>query len=181
MNDSRWPAIMALLLVASPTSAVPAQAIVAAPPAAAGGGIARLAFYAGHWRLESTTLATPHSKAGTTTMSIDNVCQRFLQHLSCAQTVDGKPAQLIVFTYDPASARYTSLPIGADGNGHAARLRVEGNRLTFPWQDTVGGALVWFRVVNTLDGADTIAYAREYSNDGEHWLPIESGTEHRVK
>lgn len=181
MYDMVRLAITALLLAAGLPGAGQVQSAVATPPAVAADGIERLAFYNGRWRLESTTLATPHSKVGTTTMSIDNVCQRFLQHLSCARTVDGKPAQLIVFTFDPASARYTSLPVGADGNGHAARLRVEGNRLTFPWQDTVGGALVWFRVVNTLSGPDTIAYAREYSNDGEHWLPIESGTEHRVQ
>jgi len=29
--------------------------------------------------------------------------------------------------------------------------------------------------------ARTIAYRKDYSNDGESWLPIESGTEHRVR
>jgi len=111
---------------------------------------------------------------------IANRCLKFMQHLACGQNVDGKDAGLIVFSFDPATSRYATLAITADGIGHSGRLEVDGARWLFPWDEERGGKMVHFRVSNVFVHPDEIAYSKEYSTDGVSWRAMETGTEHHL-
>jgi hypothetical protein len=63
---------------------------------------------------------------------------------------------------------------------HAGKMMVSGNTWTFPWEITNNGKTVHFRVVNTFTAPDEIRYAKEYSEEGQHWIAMESGREIKV-
>ena len=174
--------VLALLAVGIGPAATTAPIAGTGPlvSATAAAGIERLAFYDGTWRLTAEALATPVSKAAHISSTVANRCTRFMQHLTCEQTVDGVPAGLLVFSFDAATSRYASLPVAPDGSGHSAAIEVGGDGIAFPWMQEVDGKTVRFRVTNMLTTPDTIAYRKEYAPDGTTWLPIETGTEHRV-
>ncbi len=170
--------LVTLATVVAPPAVAPLA--VVPPLVAAPGGIDRLAFFNGTWRLDSDSRETPHSSPGHTTLTVATRCQRFMHHLACQQTVDGIPAGLVVFTFDPVSGRYASLGVRKDGSGTTSAVEVDGTRVTFPWTQDFNGATVHFRIVNTLTAPDTIAYRKDYSADGTTWLPVESGVERRI-
>ena len=74
-----------------------------------------------------------------------------------------------MFTYDPKGKTYSTYPIMNDGRaaGHA-KLAIEGNVWTYPWEDTENGKTTYFRVVNTFTAPNRIEFRQEYSTDNQN-------------
>ena len=150
--------------------------------AAASTGLDVVTAYAGTWKSETRHLAGPYGKAGSESHVLRNDCWRSAGFYACDQIVDGKSMALLVFLYDSATGSYSSYPIPASGAPavHPGRLIIDGPVWTFPWDSVEDGKTVHFRVVNTWESADSIAFRQEYSEDGVHWTLIADGHETRV-
>jgi hypothetical protein len=137
--------------------------------------------YAGTWRGEIEHQDSEFSKASKASDLIHNDCWRANKFYACAQTVNGAPGALLVFTWDEKAKAYVIYPIPPDG-GPAGRgkLVVDGDTWIFPWDQEKDGATIRFRVVNHFIGRDTIEYRQEYSRDGTNWTVIGRGLEKRV-
>jgi hypothetical protein len=155
----------------------------ATPAATAADPLAPLAAYQGMWRAESETLDSPYDKASRSPpIVLQNDCHRWEKFYACAQTVDGHPAALLVFSYTGAPGVYTSSPVPPDGSSaRSGKLIIDGDEWTFPWEGTRDGAPVHFRVVNRFVSPDEIEVRREASTDGKTWLLIGRGHTMRVR
>ncbi len=172
--------LQVVLLIALFGTAVSAR-ISAQKQSNAGGSVDRLFAYAGTWRVETESFATPYSTAGRETRSLLNDCWKSGAYVACRQIVDGDPKVLLVFTCSGHDNTCTSYQIPADGSdAHSAKMTIEGDTWTFPWSTTEGGKTTWFRVVNTWSSLSTIQYRQEFSTDQVHWTPMSVGHEVKV-
>ena len=137
--------------------------------------------YAGTWKMELHRLETPYSKPSNETMTLKNDCWHSEIFYVCDQIIDGTPKALIVFFYNADEKTFGSFPITASSDTlHPGQVIVDGKTVTFPWQINDNGKGVYMRIVNTFTTADSIDVRQEYSEDGEKWLPMATGVEHRV-
>jgi hypothetical protein len=164
---------------ANPQSAAkPAQASSPAPAASDVGVFAR---YAGTWQVQLTHVQTPYSKASNEAMTVRNDCWRSEIFYVCDQIIDGAPKALIVFFYNAEDKRYGSFPITASSSTiHPGDVLVDGKTITFPWQINDNGKTVSLRIVNTFATADSMEFRQEYSEDGQKWIAMATGVEHKV-
>ena len=155
----------------------------ATPAATAADPLAPLSAYQGMWKGESETLDSPYDKAGKSPpVALQNDCHRWAGFYACAQTVDGRPGALLVFTYTGTPGVYTSSPVPSDGSpARSGKLLIDGDVWTFPWEGTHDGAPVHFRVVNRFVTPDEIEVRREASTDGKTWTLIGRGRTTRVR
>lgn len=143
-------------------------------------GIDAIRVYEGTWNVSLQYFDTPYSKASTETNTLRNECWKNGAYFACNQYVDGQSKVLLVFTYDASKNEYTSYQIPAGGAAAGSgKLLIEGNRWTYPWQTGQGANTIWFRVMNTFDGADKIEFRQEYSTDQVHWMQMGQGSETR--
>ena len=137
--------------------------------------------YAGTWKMQLNYVESAHSKARAESMTVANDCWRSDYFYVCNQIIDGKSRALVVFFYDPVAKRYGSYPIavGAD-TVHPATVVVDEKSITFPYDMQDNGKTVHMRIVNTFTTADTLDFRQEYSEDGQKWVTMATGVEHRV-
>jgi hypothetical protein len=150
----------------------------AAEDAAAVDTFARIA---GTWKMQMNYVESAHSKARQESMTVRNDCWHSDFFYVCNQIIDGKSRALIVFFYDPVAKRYGSYPIavGAD-TVHPATVVVDEKSITFPYDIQDNGKTVHMRIVNTFTTPDTLDFKQEYSEDGQKWVTMANGVEHRV-
>ena len=142
------------------------------------GAIAKLAAYAGTWKLEVEHLATPSSKASKETSTVRNDCWRSAGFYACNQFVEGESKALIVFTYDAKSDAYHTNVVAPDGSSAGSgKLLITGNTWIYPWEETENGKTTYYRVVNVFTASDTIQYSRESSPDKVTWTASAKGLE----
>jgi hypothetical protein len=136
---------------------------------------------AGTWKMQINYVESAHSKARQESMTVKNDCWRSDFFYVCNQIIDEKSRALIVFFYDPVAKRYGSYPIavGAD-TVHPANVLVDEKSITFPYDMQDNGKPVHMRIVNTFTTPDTIDFKQEYSEDGQKWIAMATGVEHRV-
>ena len=167
------------LLLASTMPGMTAR-VVAQEQGKTGATVERILAYAGTWKVETESFATPHSKAGHEATTLRNDCWKSGAYVACRQIVDNDPKILLVFTCSGEGNTCTSYQIPPDGSdAHAAKMTIEGDRWTFPWSVTGGGKTTWFRVVNVWASFKEIEYRQEFSTDQVHWTPMAVG--HEVK
>ncbi|MDE2197098.1 MAG: hypothetical protein KGJ56_07910 [Gammaproteobacteria bacterium] len=148
---------------------------------AAGGGLDKIAAYAGTWKTGTEHFATPFSKAGKESATLRNDCWRSAGYYACDQLVNGDSKALIVFTYDAKDDTYATYPIIAgSGNVQSGKLIIKGNVWTFPWKVTEKGKTSYFRVLNIFMTPDTIEFRQEYSQDQVHWFQMAQGFEQKI-
>ena len=137
--------------------------------------------YAGTWKMQLNYVESAHSKARAESMTVTNDCWHSDFFYVCNQIIDGKSRALIVFFYDPVAKRYGSYPIavGAD-TVHPATVVVDEKSITFPYDMQDNGKTVHMRIVNTFTTPDTLDFKQEYSEDGQKWVAMATGVEHRV-
>lgn len=137
--------------------------------------------YAGTWKMQLTYVESAHSKARTESMTVKNDCWHSDNFYVCNQIIDDKSRALIVFFYDPVAKRFGSYPlaVGAD-TVHPANVLVDERSITFPYDMQDNGKTVHMRIVNKFTAADTLEFRQEYSDDGQKWVTMATGTEHRV-
>ena len=150
---------------------------------AAGGGLDKIAVYAGTWKTETEHFPTPFSKAGKESTTLRNNCWRSSDFYACHQIVNGKSAALVVFTYDAKDDIYHSYAIPANGGkaGPGGKLLIKGNVWTFPWEFTDKDKTTWFHVINVFSTPDTIEYRQEFSTDMIHWTVMAKGHEVKIQ
>lgn len=141
-----------------------------------------LSAYQGTWKLQIQHVDSQYSKAAVDNQTLRNECWRSSDYYACHQFVDGKSVGMIVFTYDPKSATYTSTPIPPDGRhaGFSGELDIHGKEWIFPWEEQDSGRAVFVRIINTFTDPDHIDYRQEFSTDQEHWTLMAHGEEVRV-
>ena len=146
-----------------------------------GAEVETFARYAGTWKMQMNYVESAHSKARAESMTVANDCWHSDFFYVCNQIIDGKSRALIVFFYDPVAKRYGSYPIavGAD-TVHPATVVVDEKSITFPYDMQDNGKTVHMRIVNTFTTPDTLDFKQEYSEDGQKWVTIATGVEHRV-
>jgi hypothetical protein len=143
--------------------------------------LAKVALYNGTWKISIEHLATKYSHAGSESTTLVNTCWRRAGYYACEQNVDGVSKGLIVFTYDAAKNVYHTYPIPSDGGpAGSGTMTIDGNTWTFPWTQKDGDTTIYFRVVNTFIGSDSIQYRQEYSLDQKTWTATARGNEHRA-
>jgi hypothetical protein len=149
--------------------------------AASGAEVETFARYAGTWKMQINYVESEHSKARQESMTVKNDCWRSDFFYVCNQIIDDKSRALIVFFYDPVAKRYGSYPIavGAD-TVHPANVLVDEKSITFPYDMQDNGKSIHMRIVNTFTTPDTIDFKQEYSEDGQKWIAMATGVEHRV-
>lgn len=142
--------------------------------------IAMIAAYAGTWRTQVRELDTEFSKAGSTTSVIHNDCWRVAKFYACAQTVNGKQGALVVYTWDEKARGYATYAIPPHG-GPATRgkLVIDVDTWIYPWDQTLGGAVVHVRIINRFVNRDRIEFRQEFSRDGVTWVVASTGLERR--
>ncbi len=146
----------------------------------AGATVDRILAYAGTWKVETESFATPYSKVGREERTLVNDCWKSGAYLACRQIVDGDPKVLLVFTCSGRDNTCTSYQIPPDGSdAHSGKMTIDGDTWTFPWSTTEGDKTTWFRVVNTWSSSTNIQYRQEFSTDHVHWTPMSAG--HEVK
>jgi hypothetical protein len=137
--------------------------------------------YNGAWKTELTHLQTPYSKPSNETMTVKNDCWHSEVFYVCDQIIDGAPKALIVFFYNAEDKIFGSFPITAGSeNVHRGEVQVDGNTIIFPWQINDNGKTIAMRIVNRFTSADAMEFRQEYSEDGNKWLPMATGVEHKV-
>jgi len=148
---------------------------------ASGAEVETFARYAGTWKMQLNYVESAHSKARQESMTVRNDCWRSDFFYVCNQIIDDKSRALIVFFYDPVAKRYGSYPIavGAD-TVHPATVVVDEKSITFPYDMQDNGKTVHMRIVNTFTTPDTLDFKQEYSEDGQNWVTMATGIEHRV-
>ncbi len=145
-------------------------------------GIAAVGVYAGTWHTAIAYLDTPYSTARKETRTLTNDCWHSAEFFVCRQSVDGKSEALLVFFYNAKDRSYSTYPVAAGADAvQRAKLTIEGNVWTYPWQQTEKGKTTYFRVVNIFTSQDTIEFRQEYSLDQLHWERMAAGHEHRVR
>jgi hypothetical protein len=177
------PLAAAMLLTMSVQAATPAQPARHAAPAdsSAVSDVGVFARYSGTWQMQLTKVQTPYSKPSNESMTVKNDCWRSEIFYVCDQIIDGMPKALIVFFHNAEEKRFGSFPITASSDAvHPGDVLVEGNTITFPWQINDNGKTISMRIVNTFTTADTMEFRQEYSEDGQKWTPMATGTEHKV-
>ena len=148
---------------------------------AAASDVGVFARYAGTWQMQLTRVQTPYSKASNESMTVRNDCWRSEVFYVCDQIIDGSPKALIVFFCNAEEKRYGSFPITASSSTvHPGDVLVEGGTVTFPWQINDNGKTVSMRIVNIFTTADRMEFRQEYSEDGQKWIPMATGVEHKV-
>ena len=178
------PLAAAVLLTMSVQAATPAQPAHRAAPAdvaSAANDVGVFARYAGTWQMQLTKVQTPYSKPSSESMTVKNDCWRSEIFYVCDQIIDGTPKALIVFFHNAEEKRFGSFPLTASSDVvHPGDVLVEGNTITFPWQINDNGKTISMRIVNTFTTADTMDFRQEYSEDGQKWMPMATGTERKV-
>jgi hypothetical protein len=174
-------AALLTMSVQAATPAQPAHRAAAADTATTANDVGVFARYSGTWQMQLTKVQTPYSKPSNESMTVKNDCWRSEIFYVCDQIIDGAPKALIVFFHNAEEKRFGSFPITASsGAVHPGDVLVEGNTITFPWQINDNGKTISMRIVNIFTTADTMDFRQEYSEDGEKWMPMATGTEHKV-
>lgn len=137
--------------------------------------------YAGTWKMQLTYVDSAHSKARSETMTVKNDCWHSDNFYVCNQIIDDKSRALVVFFYDPVAKRFGSYPIsvGAD-TVHPANVLVDERSITFPYDIQDNGKTVHMRIINKFTAADSLNFKQEYSEDGQNWVTMATGVEHRI-
>jgi hypothetical protein len=137
-----------------------------------------IAAYDGTWHMRIVTKDSAFSKAATEETTLRNACWRNGQYFACNQYVNGESKILIVFTYDQKRGQFTSYQVPADGSpAGSGVLEIQGREWQYPWDETIDGETVHFRVVNVFEGRTHIFYRREFSTDGTTWTIMATGSE----
>ncbi len=157
--------------------------LLAAAPVSAATGIDALGRLEGTWQATATALATPYSKAGSTTG--DTVCAWSSSHdfLICQQAVssDGQITHdVAVYTYDSAGVKYHFYAARVNGVSDVG-ITVDDNGITYTSTFADGGKNVTVRTLNVWDDPDHYRFWTEYSTDGTHWSRMLAGSAHRMK
>jgi hypothetical protein len=153
----------------------------AAGPTASANDVGVFSRYAGTWQMQLTKVQTPYSKPSSESMTVKNDCWRSEIFYVCDQIIDGTPTALIVFFYNADEKSFGSFPITARSDVvHPGSVLVDGKIVTFPWQINDNGKTISMRIVNTFTTSDTMGFLQEYSEDGQKWIPMATGTEHKL-
>jgi hypothetical protein len=146
-----------------------------------GAEVETFARYAGTWKMQMNYVESAHSKARQESMTVRNDCWHSDFFYVCNQIIDDKSRALLVFFYDPVAKRFGSYPIavGAD-TVHPATVLADEKSITFPYDMQDNGKTVHMRIVNTFTTPDTLDFKQEYSEDGQNWVTMATGIEHRV-
>jgi hypothetical protein len=159
----------------------PANSASAADSATVASDVGVFARYAGTWQMQLAKVQTPYSKASSETMTVKNDCWRSEIFYVCDQIINGAPTALIVFFYNADEKTFGSFPITARSDVvHPGSVVVDGKTVTFPWQINDNGKTISMRIVNTFTTADTMEFRQDYSEDGQTWVAMATGTEHKV-
>jgi hypothetical protein len=162
---------------------VAALVLFAAAPVRAATGVDALGRLEGTWQSSATALATPYSKAGSTTG--DTTCGWSSSHdfLICQQAVssDGQLSHdVAVYTYDAAGAKYHFYAARVNGVSDVG-ITVDDGGITYTSTFADGMKNVTVRTLNVWDDADHYRFWTEYSTDGTHWAKMLDGSAHRAK
>ena len=155
----------------------------AAAPAQAASGADALGKLEGTWQATATALATPYSKAGSTTG--DTTCAWSSSHdfLICQQAVSSDGAlthSVAVYTYDSAGAKYHFYAARVNGVSDVG-ITVDDSGITYTTTFADGTKNVTVRTLNVWDDPDHYRFWTEYTTDGTHWAKMLTGSAHRTK
>jgi hypothetical protein len=127
-------------------------------------GIEKIGTYPGSWSIHIEHL--PRRTAATSTHNCGTTVGGAVGISRAINTSTVFQRHLIVFTFDPASGKYTTYPIPTDGSAARSRkLEIQDKVWTFPWETKDGNKTTYFRVVNVFTAPDTIEYRQEFSVD----------------
>ncbi|HZS43830.1 MAG TPA: hypothetical protein VFC63_01900 [Blastocatellia bacterium] len=153
---------------------------------AAGSPLDKLSAYIGKWQSKGVTLDTPYSKAGTNGAETNCVWSQNRGYMVCDQlvhTADGPSNDLSIYTYNPTDNSFSFFGLSRnDAHARTPKLTIEGNLWTYSGGfDNKDGKHISFRTVNDFKSRDLVTYVTEYSEDGQHWIQMGSGSSTRIK
>ncbi|MDQ2889309.1 MAG: hypothetical protein M3R65_01980 [Gemmatimonadota bacterium] len=133
---------------------------------------APLRLYQGAWALAARGASRPDI--------IVNRCARVGAYFGCEQTVNGKPAGLILFLpLDTAGAYHTQF-LDADARARGrGDLTIAGNNWLYSTRHP-GDSVGYHRTTNVFTGRDRIHFEAAESRDGVAWTVTASGDERRL-
>jgi len=161
------------------TLAVSSLAIAADAPAPS--PLDRLAVFAGTWKSESETFATPYSEAGSSSYTLVNQCWKTGAFFVCNQSVDGASRSMLVFTYKDGDTYNEAAIPAAGGHANNGTVVIDAGVWTFPGTSHKYGQVTYFRTVNIYSGNDNLDYREEYSEDQQTWTLMAKGHETRIR
>ena len=157
--------------------------LLSVTPVRAAGGIDALERFEGSWQSTATALATPYSKAGSTTADTTCAWSSSREFLICQQAVsnDGKVTHdVAIYTYDATDAKYHFYAARLSGVSDVG-ITVDATGITYTNTFADGGKNVTVRTLNVWDDADHYRFWTEYSTDGTHWEKMLIGSAFRAK
>jgi Protein of unknown function (DUF1579) len=160
-----------------------ALVLCAAAPSRAATGIDALGRLEGSWTATATALATPYSKAGSTTGDTTCAWSSSRDFLICQQAVssDGQITHdVAIYAYDTAGAKYHFYAARVNGVSDVG-IAVDATSITYTSTFTDGGKNVTVRTINVWDDADHYRFWTEYSTDGKTWEKMLTGSAQRPK
>jgi hypothetical protein len=158
------------LIAAMFCAAIPATAL------AEDGAYAALQRFDGVW---NATFSTGRMQ------TIHNHCVRTGLFFVCEQSVDARPAALVIFLPSAAgegALTYRTQTVDAAGDppGPWRDLTIRGDRWTYGATTAGRGKTRRERSVNTFTGPDFIHFEEQTSTDGETWTTTRRGDERRA-
>lgn len=160
-----------------------ALVLFAASPVRAASSVEALGKLEGTWQSSATGLATPYSKAGSTTGDTTCGWSSSRDFLICQQAVSSDGVlthDVAVYTYDSAAAKYHFYAARVNGVSDVG-ITVDDSGITYTSTFADGMKNVTVRTRNVWDDADHYRFWTEYSTDGTHWAKMLDGSAHRAK
>ena len=151
--------------------------LIVVPLAAAEDLYRPLRLYAGSWSATKHTIPS----APAVTQIIVNDCAMAGRFFVCQQTVDGKPAALIIFVPAASPGDYYTQAVLQEGWATGrGELHIDGDRWTYSSKAEEEGKTTYFRTTNVFSGKDRIHFEMSESPDGKEWKVTASGDEVRT-
>ena len=175
MNGYRWRFLGVLAMLAGLSFRFATAATPDNDP------FAPLVIYNGEWVVRAT-----HPWSGDVPGTADQLtsrCQRFTAYFACEQTVNGKPAVLIVYTMGDVAGRFHTRTISPEGlAGGRGDVVLTGAHWTYLDKPPASLKGDWSRTENFIVDRDHIRFEEYVSSDeGKTWRPTNSGDETRVR
>ena len=156
-----------------------ALAVVGLDGAAMPDPFSTLSVYDGEWEVRAEQ---PWSGVAGATDRLTSRCHRYSAYFACEQTINGKPASLIVYTSTDAVGRLTTRTIAPSGlAGGRGELTLDGRHLTYIDKPPASLKGNWSRTENVVVDRDHIRFEEyESADEGKSWTRTNAGTETRV-
>lgn len=138
---------------------------------------APLRLYNGAW-----TVTARDDSGKTKTDTLVNDCAQIGLYFGCQQTVNGKPAALVLYIPADDAGHYVTRAVLPDGQSPGTgELTITGSHWVYiGHNDSADDKTMWFRTINDFQGNDRIHSESSRSSDGKTWTATGSADDTRI-